>query len=164
MVYFGLALMFYFDFWTFLSNAKRVCMVCPCKPIAFIKIGKRKAMIWLFFTMQSFSLDLGQMIVLPCLSHSQSAPFIEIWLIWLSPIRAIICKREFAEFNIVLFIKQHTKVEITRGRFLASLACGLGTSTRNQQACQLGLTSAHCSAVELFTANMTTFLSSLTTA
>ena len=49
-------------------------------------------------------------------------------------------------------------------RFLASLACGLGTSTRNQQACQLGLTSAHCSAVELFTANMTTFLSSLTTA
>ena len=48
------------------------------KPIAFIKIGKRKAMIWLFFTMQSFSLDLGEMIVLPCLSHSQSAPFIEI--------------------------------------------------------------------------------------
>ena len=92
MVYFGLALMFYFDFWTFLSNAKRVCMVCPCKPIAFIKIGKRKAMIWLFFTMQSFSLDLGQMIVLPCLSHSQPAPFFEIWLIWLSPIRAIICK------------------------------------------------------------------------
>ena len=147
MVYFGLALMFYFDFWTFLSNAKRVCMVSPYKPIAFIKIGKRKAMIWLFFTMQSFSLDLGQMIVLPCLSHSQSAPFFEIWLIWLSPIRAIICNREFAEFNIVLFIKQHTKVEITR-----------------QQACQLGLTSAHCSAVELFTANMTTFLSSLTTA